>query len=370
MLACRRDAARTCVGARTSGRFEVRRAFRPSRRQEPQVPQHAAIRPCGVFFEVWRRRRGTKDDLASRRNVSRRFGSAMARLFSVVLRGLLLTLPTSWATADEPSAWVRQEGSWCVCETDHFSVWGSPAAGNVQQSAKLCESLRESLHETWCAGSSAEQWTSKCVVVLHAKAADYAVAVSQPGTRSVGCTTLQVDQGRVTFRRIDIRCDRSNWSSSALPHELTHVILADRLSGEPLPLWADEGLAVLAESASTQKAREAVLVGAVRQNRTFSVTDLLRQEVLPRPEKRDVFYSQSTALVGLLIERAKPAGFLAYLERARLVGNDAALRECYGVDGVAGLEDLWRERADAVLTGVPANQTAIAARGAKASAKN
>jgi hypothetical protein len=147
------------------------------------------------------------------------------------------------------------------------------------------------------------------------------------------------------------------------------VVLAERLGGQPLPLRADEGLAVLAESASTQKARETVLVDAVRSKRTFRVNDLLRQEVLPPTEKRDVFYSQSTALVGLLIDHAKPAGFLAYLERARQIGNDAALRECCGVDGVAGLEELWQARANAVSTDDSAGETAIAAIGLNSSIK-
>lgn len=289
----------------------------------------------------------------------------MARLVTALLRVLLLSLPAAWASAGEPSLPTRKIGSWCVCETDYFAVWGSPGTGSVVNTAMRCESLRASLQDLWYEDAAAEKWRSKCVVVLHAHAEDYASAVALPGTRSVGCTTLQVDRGCVTFRRIDLRCDRSNWRSSALPHELTHVVLADRVAGRPLPLWADEGLAVLSESLSTRKAREDILIAAIRRGRTFPIGELLGREGLPVPERRDVFYSQSSALVALLVERAKPAGFIAYLERSRAVGDDAALRECCGIEGMEGLEELWRARANAALAGVlneKPDKTAIAAR--------
>lgn len=297
----------------------------------------------------------------------------MARLVPGLLRVLLLTFPATWANANERSATLRQEGNWCVCETEHYEVWSSSATGSVKATGVLCESIHESLREIWCSESAEPNWKSQCVVVLHARAEDYACAVAQPGTRSVGCTTLQVDHGKVTFRRIDIRCDRPNWRSSALPHELTHAVLADRLSGHPLPLWADEGLAVLSEAPTTRRAREAVLMESVQRGRQFRVRELLAQGELPAPERRDLFYSQSAMLVALLIERVGPAGFLAYVERADSVGDDAALRECCGIDGVAGLDRLAHARANAALAGIfdaAADKTAIAARETIRSAKN
>ena len=40
---------------------------------------------------------------------------------------------------------------------------------------------------------------------------------------------------------------------TALPHELTHLILADRFSPRQVPRWSDEGMAVLADPAEKQR---------------------------------------------------------------------------------------------------------------------
>ncbi len=179
------------------------------------------------------------------------FGVAMKRALFALTYVICAGFVTPWAYAGEQTVAVRQEAGWVVCETAHFAVWASISTDEAKTTARLCETLHRELQSVWFERLPSA-WPSKCVVVLHAHAADFAAAISQPGTRAVGCTTLQVDRGAVKFRRIDLRCDRPNWRSSALPHELTHAVLADRLNGRPLPLWADEGLAVLAEPETTR----------------------------------------------------------------------------------------------------------------------
>jgi hypothetical protein len=278
------------------------------------------------------------------------FGVAMKRALFALTYVICAGFVSPWAFAGEQAVAVRQEGGWVVCETAHFAVWASISTDEAKATAHLCETLHRELQSVWFERPPAD-WPSKCVVVLHASSADFAAAISQPGTRAVGCITLQVDRGAVIFRRIDLRCDRPNWRSSALPHELTHAVLADRLNGRPLPLWADEGLAVLAEPETTRTARDRALLAAVRSGRTVPIPALLHLTSQPGPDLREAFYGQSAILVSRLIERKSPSAFLAFLERTQQVGDEAALRECYRIDGVSGLARLWSEYANAATPG-------------------
>lgn len=245
----------------------------------------------------------------------------------------------------------RTEGEWEICESRNFTVWSTLPRGQTTQTVNACEQIRSQLVAAWFANSQSPEWSSRCVIVLHASASNYATAVGQPGTRSVGCTTLQVAQHRISFRRIDIRCERSNWRESALPHELTHVVLADRLGDRPMPLWADEGLAVLSEPPSTREKRATSLLDSMRRGAVVPLRELMTRESLPEASRRDCFYSESAFLVADLIDRKSPADFLAFLERAAKIGYDAALRQSYGVDGVAELERIRLARRQAAVPG-------------------
>jgi hypothetical protein len=44
-----------------------------------------------------------------------------------------------------------------------------------------------------------------------------------------------------------------------LPHEITHVVLADRFNTKPMPRWADEGMAVLTEPVEKKQAHPTLI---------------------------------------------------------------------------------------------------------------
>jgi hypothetical protein len=128
--------------------------------------------------------------------------------------------------------------------------------------ATRCEELRESLADLWLDPEDVAGWTPKCVVVLHANLTEYSRVFGSGTASSVGCTTVTADGGRVVFRRIDLRSDAADWRSNALPHELTHVVLADRFPGRQLPHWLNEGLAMTSETTELQQRRLGVLDAA------------------------------------------------------------------------------------------------------------
>jgi len=143
-------------------------------------------------------------------------------------------------------------------------------------------------------------------------------------------------------RRIDLRCDADGWSVDALPHELTHVVLAARFPGRQLPPWADEGMAMLSESSAKRQIRLANLRQNLQQQAGFSLPELMAVRQLPPAHRRDAFYGQSLAVTAWLIDRAGPQEFARLLEAAEGTTFDEALRRQFHIAGVEGLEQEWR----------------------------
>lgn len=164
-----------------------------------------------------------------------------------------------------------------------------------------------------------------------------------PGSeRTSGCSTIRTEQGQVIERRIDLRSDAENWASESLPHELTHVVLADQFAKSRIPAWADEGIAMLAESPDKLEKRLNELRGIVATGKTVALRDLVQFAGGPTPAARAAFYGQSVTLTGLLVERGTPAQFLQFVKAGSQSGYDKALRDIYGIESWQTLEGEWR----------------------------
>lgn len=251
------------------------------------------------------------------------------------------TAATAWAesaesqvpeSAEPAQARYRswRSGEWLVQQSESFRVLSRLSADRTGELAPLCEHLRSTLQRTWF-GESDRPWTPLCDVVVWRTVEEYGRAVGRPGDRSVGCATVDVDGERIVRRRIDLRADAPDWWRSALPHEMTHVVFADRFAGRPLPPWADEGISVLSEPAEKRAQRAAALQRARRLNADYSLTELLAIRTPPPPSHRDAFYGESAALVGLLASRRTPADFVTFLDKLQAEGFDAAVRDVYGI---------------------------------------
>src|SRR5262249_35374132 len=115
---------------------------------------------------------------------------------------------------------------------------------------RAAEQARVEVSRKWF-GNDGEDWSPRCDVYLHATAQRYS---QQTGIRadSPGHSRIQLDPSakRVASRRIEVHCEnREGLLSQVIPHETTHVVLAGYFSGQRLPRWADEGMAVLTEPA-------------------------------------------------------------------------------------------------------------------------
>jgi hypothetical protein len=232
-------------------------------------------------------------------------------------------------------------GGWRVGETASFWVCCYSEELPAAEIAEHCEALHRQLCEKWFAQRRPADWSPKCMVVLHPSQESYLAAVGQDAARTAGSSLVERDANIIAKRRIDLRGDRADYLTAALPHELTHVILADHFSEGSLPRWADEGMAVLADTQAKRDHHARDLQGARARGTTFRVAELLPLKDYPSAERWAAFYGQSLSVVGYLVSRDTPHEFVKFLDAAKLSGYDHALLDCYGIRDMDELERLW-----------------------------
>jgi hypothetical protein len=263
--------------------------------------------------------------------------------------------------ADEPVA-VRDMGrtpqGWAVAETANFRIYHNLSAEWVEQAARVAERTRSEMHRRWF-GGSAEPWNPKCELYLHATNQDYSRITGVPAG-SPGHSSFQLDGGRVTGRRIDLHCDEPAMLDAVLPHEATHVVLAGNFGDQPVPRWADEGIAVLTEPREKIDRHLRNLPKHRQDHQLFSLRQLVQMNDYPDPRYIGSFYAQSVSLVEFLSKEKGPEVFTQFVRDGLRSGYDAALQKHYGYRSFDELEQHWRtyafgdlERAQSMAQGTP-----------------
>jgi hypothetical protein len=232
------------------------------------------------------------------------------------------------------------QGNRWTATSDNFRVTNRHSAQDARAIAKLCEGWRTALQRQWCEGQCSS-WSPRCEIVVHANQASYLVAVGAGAGQTFGSSYIEFSTSKqVQRRQIDFRGD-SDRGPATLPHELTHVVLADLLGGQQPPRWADEGMALLADSAGKRQLHERDLQAGLNQRTAFRAVELLNLDAYPHPSRVPAFYGQSLSLTAFLVSREPPARFVAFIRQSSELGYDAALRDCYGIENVQELEVLW-----------------------------
>ena len=277
--------------------------------------------------------------------------------------GILLLVGCHWAYADDivrSDAQPRSDhvgdsssialhrfsdvgGEWGIAETPNFRIYSCASDKKLRQLADDCERLGASLKDSWLSREFSRRWVPKCDVVIHVGVGEYVQCLGPGSEHTSGCSTIQFDRGRVVGRRLDFRADAADWKSDCLPHELTHLVLADRFCQNRISPWADEGIAMLSESREKRDRRLAELRRAAAYGMTYAARDLLNVERCPEPAFRDAFYGESLSLVSLLLQWGTKEQLLQFVEASHLNGLDAALRDVYPNRQAIDLERRLRE---------------------------
>ncbi len=225
-------------------------------------------------------------------------------------------------------------------KSEHFTVRSYPDGSSAKSVLQLCEAVRAELQRVWHSDLNLAKWEPRCEIVVHSNRESYQRIVAGDFT-SFGSSLIKMDAGKVVARRIDLLID-PNGSLSALPHELTHVVLADQFNGRQPPLWMDEGIAMLADTREKQLLHHRDCSEALTAGRAFSLKELLRLEQFTSAEQVPAFYGQSLTLVRMLSEQGKPQGVVPFAIDTLDLGIDKALQKHYAIRDVNELEDRWR----------------------------
>jgi len=233
-----------------------------------------------------------------------------------------------------PIPWSRQP-----VESDNFVVKHVDKDRALAESAvRVAEATREAQVKRWGAASAA--WSPKCEIVLFPTARDFARETLQ-APESPGISTMGIAGGRVVLRRVNLRTDHPSMAQAILPHEVTHVVLADLFPSQQIPRWADEGMAVLAEPRSEQAVRAADLDKPLRSGKVFRVGDLMTRTEYPEQEHWGLYYAQSVSLTRFLVETGSPAQFIRFVQQSQRSGVEPALRQVYAIPDFDALQKRW-----------------------------
>lgn len=253
-------------------------------------------------------------------------------------------------------------------ETPHFIIRARGAANDIEQWGKRCEELKVELGAKWFerradtdasgaefasvkgvgkgkeAGDkdvAATPWSPRCLVIVHGTLAAYLQAVPG-GEQTVASAWVEFEAGKVVTRQIDVRGDRPDWLEGGVAHELIHILAADRFIDVPMPRWAEEGMALLADPLRKQQLHDADFRRASASRRHFRLGELLAMHDYPTPQRMQTFYGQSASIVRYLAARGEPAQFVDFIEHALEHGYDSALQTVYGIENVVELETAWQ----------------------------
>jgi hypothetical protein len=229
-------------------------------------------------------------------------------------------------------------GNWQVYMTPNFRILHADAAlaGRVAQVAEACcaEQTRR-----WAGASPHGPWSPRCDIYLYPTAALFSQMTGQPED-SPGFSTMGLNSGKVVTRRVNLRADHPNLVTAIVPHEVTHVVLADLFTAQQIPRWADEGIAVLSEPSSEQQLRADDLSTPLAAGRLFPLQTLMAADY-PDGQYWGLFYAQSVSLTRFLVEQGTPSQFVQFLQGAQRNGIEPELRRLYQIDGYADLQNRW-----------------------------
>jgi hypothetical protein len=235
------------------------------------------------------------------------------------------------------------QGAWRIAESANFQVCSLTSAAEADSVARCCELVRRELIDAWGLAESTQPWSPKCQVILHRTSGNYSAAVGGSFAATYGSSLVKPSIGKITSRRIDLRTNVEDYLTAALPHELCHVLLADRFRNQAPPLWYDEGIALLADTEAKQRLHDRDLHDGFRRRIEFSIADLVTTQEYPPRERMGVFYGQCAALTRYLRHVGSAEQLHQFAIRCGEVGANLAAQGCYDFSGAQDLENNWRQ---------------------------
>lgn len=226
-------------------------------------------------------------------------------------------------------------------KSSFFQVQTFGEGPSSQKVLDLCETLRAEIVRVWIGKVGPPTWEPRCEVILHKSREEYSKAVGPGSSSTNGSSLVQLTSGVISRRRIDLVIDQQG-ALTSLPHELTHVILADCFEGRQPPLWLDEGIALLSDTHEKQLLHERDCMDAMTSKNALRLDALVQLDQFTSSSQVAAFYGQSLTLVRMLAQKRSPATFIDFAKDSMDKSIVVALQRHYHIDDVGELEKLWK----------------------------
>lgn len=253
-------------------------------------------------------------------------------LFVVSLIALLVACENEIALADNANP---------ASSSNNFEVENRSNGPSTDQVLRLCEESRSELFRVWGGDQAGITWEPRCKIRVHPTRADYSRRIGFAGGQTNGCSSIEFRDGKVVVREIDLLLDQAG-ELPALPHELTHIVLADLLRGRQPPHWLDEGVAMLADTTAKQHLHLRDCRDAISAGKTMALSQLLPVQSFSSADQMPTFYGQSLLLVRMLAEQSSPAKVIEFANSSLDHGTEVALKSHYQIANLDALERKWQ----------------------------
>jgi transposase len=189
---------------------------------------------------------------------------------------------------------------------------------------QAAERHRKELALLWL-GKELPRWKDPCRIQ---------VSISPHG--SGGATSFSFAEGKVSSQIMNLGGPLESILANTLPHEMTHVILAHSF-GQPLPRWADEGAAIMAEGDKERNRYEAYL----RQTLSRAIPLPKLMVMKDYPQEVLALFAEGYSLTRFLVESNDRQKFLSFVNQGMRESWDKAVRTHYPYENVEELEKAW-----------------------------
>ncbi len=214
--------------------------------------------------------------------------------------------------------------------TPNFEV-EAPTAAIAEKVALTAERCREELALEWL-GHTLPNWFKPCQV---------RVRVGQIGAG--GATTFSFGGGEVFGWDMTVQGSLERILDSVIPHEVSHTIFACHFR-RPLPRWADEGAATIAEEDSERRRQQKLAEEVMPSKRRIPLRELLSITEYPKNMQHVLtLYAEGYLLAEFLVQKGGKSRFLAFMQDAHESGWDTSLRKHYEEESVESLESKWSQ---------------------------
>lgn len=257
--------------------------------------------------------------------------------------------PSSGSSCNTKCLSHKIDDGWHVYRSENFEIRCRGPIADIDTVTRCCEEARAVMRTTWLSGFPATNWTPVCQVIVHTSASSY-TRDTRVSSQTKGVTRLQIGEGQVWSRRIDILADSEGWAANLIPHEMTHVVLADRFCHRQIPRWADEGLAILSESGDRlAKALEAADINS-RSGQAINLSQLLSAAAYPfKKEQAELFFAQSAAFSAFLVSQFPEEDVMRFVDGCNSIGAAKAVERLSAgqdLDDIEKMFHVWLQQRD------------------------